>query len=37
MTQEDIKKISASVVEDNNGWYTIEIYYDGKLIKTVHQ
>ena len=37
MTQEDIKKLSASVVEADNGWYTIEIYYDGKPIKRVHQ
>lgn len=37
MEQEDIEKLSAHVVENYNGWYTIDIYYDGKPIKRVHQ
>jgi hypothetical protein len=39
MTQEDIdpKDITARVVENYNGWYKIEIYYKGELIKTVQQ
>ena len=37
MTKEDIEKLSADVVENDNGWYTIDIYYDGKPIKRVHQ
>lgn len=39
MTQGDIdpKDITARVVENYNGWYTIEIYYKDKLIKTVTQ
>ena len=37
MTQEEINKITARVVQNYNGWYTIEIYYDGKLIKTIEQ
>ena len=39
MTQEDIdpKDITARVVENYNGWYTIEIYYKDKLIKTIMQ
>lgn len=35
MTQEDIEKLSAYVVENDNGWYTVDIYYDGKPIKRV--
>ena len=37
MNEEDVKNLSAKVVEDYNGWYTIEIAYKGKVIKTVHQ
>ena len=37
MTQEEINKITARVVQNYNGWYTIEIYYDGKVIKTIEQ
>lgn len=37
MNEEDVKNLSASVVEADNGWYTIEITYKGKVIKTVHQ
>lgn len=39
MTQENIdpKDITARVVDYYNGWYKIEIYYKGKLIKTITQ
>lgn len=37
MTKEDIEKLSAHVVENDSGWYTIDIYYEGKPIKRVHQ
>ena len=39
MALEDIdpKDITARVVENYNGWYKIEIYYKGKLIKTIMQ
>lgn len=41
MTPEDKKELAkdlnARVSENYNGWYTIEIYYKGELIKTVQQ
>lgn len=37
MTQEDIEKLDAWLVEDKGGWYTIDIYYDGKPIKRVEK
>ena len=37
MNEEDINNLSARVTEDIDGWYTIEIYYKGKVVKTVHQ
>ena len=41
MTQEDkkelAKNLNARVSENYNGWYTIEIYYKGELIKIINQ
>jgi hypothetical protein len=35
ISQEDIDKLNVHVKEVCGGWYTVEITYDGKVIKTV--
>ena len=41
MTQEEkehlAKDITARVRENYHGWYAIDIYYKGELIKTIEQ
>jgi hypothetical protein len=35
LSQEDIDKLNVSVKEVCSGWFTIDIKYDGKVIKTI--
>jgi hypothetical protein len=35
MTEEDIKNLSADLVNYENGWFTIDILYKGKPIKRI--
>lgn len=33
ITNEDLNKLSAKIRNYGNGWITVDLYYDGKLIK----
>lgn len=35
ITKEDLNKLSANVRDYGNGWYAVDIYYDGKIIKSI--
>ena len=35
MTEEDIRNLSADLVSNDNGWFTIDILYKGKPIKRI--
>jgi len=35
LTAEEIEKLDVNVKDVCGGWYTIDITYDGKVIKTV--
>ena len=37
LTQEDIKKLDVSIKEVCGGWFTLDITYDGKTIKTLEK
>jgi hypothetical protein len=35
LSEDDIKKLDVSIKEVCSGWFTIDITYNGKVIKTV--
>jgi hypothetical protein len=35
LSEDDIKKLDVSIKEVCSGWFTIDITYNGKVIKTI--
>jgi hypothetical protein len=35
LAKEDLDKLSAHVRDYGNGWYAVDIYYEGKIVKSI--